>query len=294
MLISMTGFASTTVSVNHSVYDIEIKSINSRYLDIFIKVPSYFSNKDYELREIIKSKFNRGKITLIINSKKNGNDNSEVLAFDENKLKSYITLLKEIKKQTKLKDKIKLEHFLANKDIFSPSLEKLTDEDFEKIKKAILKAADDLIKMKKKEGKELEKDLLQRIMKIDENLKAIESETSKSVNEHFENYKIKVLQLLNENAAEHFDDRMKLELAILTEKSDISEECVRLKSHLKFFEEIMRKENQPGRKLNFLCQEINREANTISAKTLSLEITHRAVDIKEEIERIREQIQNVE
>lgn len=294
MLISMTGFASTTVSVNHSVYDIEIKSINSRYLDIFIKVPSCFSNKDYELREIIKSKFNRGKITLIINSKKNGNGNTEGFAIDPNKLKAYVTLLKELKKQTKLKDKLKLEHVLANKDIFSTSLEKLTDEDFEKIKKAILKAADDLIKMKKKEGKELEKDLLQRIMKIDENLKAIESETSKSVNEHFENYKNKVLQLLNENATEHFDDRMKLELAILAEKSDISEECVRLKSHLKFFEEIMKKENQPGRKLNFLCQEINREANTISAKTLSLEITHRAVDIKEEIERIREQIQNVE
>jgi uncharacterized protein (TIGR00255 family) len=87
---------------------------------------------------------------------------------------------------------------------------------------------------------------------------------------------------------------LRLELALLAEKSDISEECVRMKSHLKFFLDIMQKENEPGRKLNFLCQELHREANTISAKSLSLEITHKVIEIKEEIERIREQIQNVE
>ncbi len=294
MLVSMTGFGRATAICNNSVFEIEIKSINSRYQDILIKVPSSISNKEYELRELIKSKFNRGKITLIINNKKNGNGNSEIVSFDNNKLKTYLSLIKEIKKQAKLKEKIKLEHILANKDIFSSFGEELPEEEFEQLKIAINTALDELIKMKRNEGAELEKDLTKRIKKIEAKVQEIESFTSQSVNEHFENYKTKVLQLLNENSSELYDDRLKLELALLAEKSDISEECVRLKSHLKYFLEIMKKENEPGRKLNFLCQELNREANTISAKSLSLEITHKAIEIKEEIERIREQIQNVE
>lgn len=294
MLVSMTGFGRATAVCNNSVFEVEIKSINSRYLDIIIKVPQSVSNKDYELRELLKSKFNRGKLILIVSTKKNGNGNNEISSIDVNKLKTYITIIKEIKKQAKLKEKIKLDHILANRDIFSSYGEELPEEEFEKLKLSIIKASDDLIKMKKKEGTELEKDLVQRVKKIEAKVQEIESITSISLNEHFENYKVKVLQLLNEKSAELFDDRLKFELALLAEKSDISEECVRLKSHLKFFLETMKKENEPGRKLNFLCQEINREANTISAKSLSLEITHRVIEIKEEIERIREQIQNVE
>ncbi len=293
MLVSMTGFGRATTTCNNSVFEIEIKSINSRYFDILIKVPQSVSNKEYELREIIKSKFNRGKLSLIV-TKKNGNGSNEISAFDSNKLKNYLSLIKEIKKQVKLKEKIKLEHILANRDIFSSTIEDLPEEEFEKLKVAIVKASDDLIKMKKKEGLELEKDLIQRLKNIETKVQEIEAITSVSINEHFENYKSKVLQLLNEKSAELYDDRLKFELALLAEKSDISEECVRLKSHLKFFLETMKKENEPGRKLNFLCQEMNREANTISAKSLSLDITHKAIEIKEEIERIREQIQNVE
>ncbi len=294
MLVSMTGFGRTTVIINHSVFEVELKSINSRYLDIVIKVPQSVSNKDFELRELLKSKLKRGKLSLVISSKKNGNGNNEISSFDSNKLKTYLSVIKEIKKQAKLKEKIKLEHILTNRDIFSSYADDLPEEDFEKLKLAILEASDDLIKMKKKEGKELEKDLTSRIKNIESKVQEIEALTSSSVNEHFENYKAKVLQLLNEKSSELFDERLKFELALLAEKSDISEECVRLKSHLKFFLEIMKKEIEPGRKLNFLCQEINREANTITAKSLSLEITHKAIEIKEEIERVREQIQNVE
>jgi uncharacterized protein (TIGR00255 family) len=289
----MTGFGRAATICNNSVFEIEIKSINSRYLDILIKVPQSVSNKEYELREIIKSKFNRGKLSLIV-TKKNGNGSNEISGFDSNKLKNYLLLIKEIKRQVKLKEKIKLEHILANKDIFSSSVEDLPEEEFEKLKVAIVKASDDLIKMKKKEGIELEKDLIQRLKNIETKVQKIESIISVSINDHFENYKLKVIQLLNQKSAELYDDRLKFELALLAEKSDISEECVRLKSHLKFFLEAMKKESEPGRKLNFLCQEMNREANTISAKSLSLEITHKTIEIKEEIERIREQIQNVE
>lgn len=294
MLVSMTGFGRSSVVCNNSVFEIEVKSVNSRYLDISTKIPQSLINKEYELRELIKSRLTRGKISLIITSKKNNDNSNSQTIIDKQKVKAYISLIKEIKKVAKIRDKIKLEHLLFNRDILAVADDELSEEDFNKIKISINIAIDELIKMKKNEGLTLEKDLSQRVKLIESKILEIESESSKSVNEHFENYKNKVLQLLNEKSEEYYDDRLKLELALFAEKSDISEECVRLKSHLKYFKEVLETENEAGRKLNFLCQEMNREANTISAKSLSRFITHRVIEIKEEIERIREQIQNVE
>ncbi len=132
-----------------------------------------------------------------------------------------------------------------------------------------------------------------RVKSIEKYLDLIEKESQPSVGEHFAKYKEKVKNLLEDNANIN-NDRLETELAMMAERADITEECVRLRSHIKFFVDSIDKEEDPGRKLNFLCQEMNREANTISAKTLSTAITHNSVYIKEEIERIREQIQNIE
>jgi uncharacterized protein (TIGR00255 family) len=294
MLMSMTGFGRASISLGDCTYEVEVKSVNSRFFDVTIKLPQSLLNREYELREIIKSNFSRGKLSVFISQKKNGFQPNEKLLLDYEKLNNTINIIRQIKKTAKLRDKIKLEHILYNKDIFSLQTEEISDDDFEKLKSAFSNALNQLTEMKKREGAELEKDLTSRIKNIESKVQEIESESSKSVNEHFENYKNKVLHLLNEKSGDVYDDRLRLELAILTERSDISEECVRLKSHVKFFIDVMKNENEPGRKLNFLCQEINREANTISAKSMSKTITHKAIEIKEEIERIREQIQNVE
>jgi uncharacterized protein (TIGR00255 family) len=156
----------------------------------------------------------------------------------------------------------------------------------------VANAVDSLLEMKSKEGAELAKDLKQRLKNIEKKLDLIEKEASSSVNESFIKYKEKVKALLDDSP--DLNDRLELELAILAERSDITEECVRLRSHIKLFLDSLNKEDDPGRKLNFICQEMNREANTISSKTLSTSITHNSVHIKEDIERIREQIQNIE
>lgn len=293
MILSMTGYGRASAGNKKFVVDVEIKSINSRYLELYLKLPHLLQSKEYELRELIKSKIKRGKLSVVILLKKNGSAESEI-SLDEDKLKNYISLLKQVKKAAKVSDKIKLEHLLYSRDIFTTTLEELPDEEFEVVKNAVNSAIDNLFEMKRKEGKELEKDLKKRIKLIEKKLDEIESEATGSVNEHFLKYQEKVKQLLEDKASLVNDERLQLELAILAERSDITEECVRLRSHLKFFLEAVDKEQEPGRKLNFLCQEMNRETNTISSKTLSISITHSTVMIKEEIERIREQIQNIE
>ena len=180
-----------------------------------------------------------------------------------------------------------------SRDIFTSSVEEINEHDFEILKKSVINSLDSLLEMKKNEGSELEKDLKKRVKSIEKYLDLIEKESQPSVGEHFAKYKEKVKNLLDENVNIN-NDRLETELALMAERADITEECVRLRSHIKFFNSSIDKDEDPGRKLNFLCQEMNREANTISAKTLSTSITHHSVYIKEEIERIREQIQNIE
>jgi uncharacterized protein (TIGR00255 family) len=286
----MTGYGKGFAKSKDFSVEVEVKSINSRFLDIYLKIPSALMNKEYDLREFIKSKVGRGKLTVFIQSNSASSENGNVV--DKEKLKNYLTLIKELKKAAKITEKIKLEHLISNKDIFSVNEYSVSDEQVEIIKKGINQALIQLNNMKKNEGKELAKDLTKRIKIIEEKLEIIEKQSSVSVKEYFEKLKDKIKTLIEDLTA--YSERLELELAVIAEKSEITEECVRLKSHLKFFLESIQKETDPGRKLNFLCQEMNREANTISSKSISTIITHNAVLIKEEIEKIREQIQNIE
>jgi uncharacterized protein (TIGR00255 family) len=292
MILSMTGYGKGSVTKGNWQADAEVKSINSRYLDVYLKYPPILANKEYELREFIKSRVKRGKLSVSIQIKRNGYED-EAVSLDESRLKNYIALIKKVKKAAKISDKLKLEHLLMSRDIFSTSMEEIGEKEFVTVKNALSLSIDSLIQMKKNEGTELEKDLKKRVKSIEKKLDQIEKEAGPSVGEHFIKYKEKVKNLIDENQNIN-NERLETELAIMAERADITEECVRLKSHIKFFTDSLNKEEDPGRKLNFLCQEMNREANTISSKTLSISITHHSVFIKEEIERIREQIQNIE
>jgi len=287
----MTGSGKGTAEANGIAAEVEVKSINSRYLDIFLKLPPSLISKDYELRELIKTKIKRGKLSVITQIKKTGLQ-EDIPVIDKKKLKGLISFLKEVKKTAKINEKIKLDHLLNSRDIFLTADEGSSDTEFKLLKKALDSSMDELLKMKKNEGSQLAKDLKQRIKTIEEKLNQIENESSESVKEYFEKFKEKTKTLIKDLTP--YTDRLELELALIAEKSEITEECVRLRSHIKFFIESLTKDDEPGRKLNFLCQEMNREVNTISAKTLSTPVTHNTVIIKEEIEKMREQIQNIE
>jgi len=291
MIYSMTGYGKGSSSKNKISAEVEIKSVNSRFFEVFLKMPSILSNYDYEIKEFIKSKVQRGKLNIVIHFKKDGVENG-FLSVDKNKLLNQIELIKKIKKTSGVKEDIKLDHLLNSKEIFTTQEVELSKSEFEIVKSALSKAIGKLVLMKKKEGTELSRDLASRIERINKTVLEIEKEFRKSI----DGYHIKLKQRISEliNNAEINEDRLNIELALIADRADITEECVRLKSHLKFFKESLKNENEPGKKLNFLCQEMNRETNTISSKSISTSIVHSSVLIKEEIEKIREQIQNIE
>ena len=291
MIYSMTGYGKGSISKNKTSAEVEVKSINSRFFEVSLKLPSILFPYDYEIRELIKSKVQRGKVSVVVHFKKDGVENG-FITIDDNKLLNHLTLIKKIRKAANIKDDIKLEHLLGSKEVFTSQDAELSKSEFEIVKSALNKALDKLILMKKKEGAELSRDLAVRIEKIIKNVSFIETEFRKSINEYHDKLKQRIQELTGN--VEINEDRLNLELALIADRADITEESVRLRSHLKFFKESLKNENEPGKKLNFLCQEMNRETNTISSKSISTSIIHSSVLIKEEIEKIREQIQNIE
>jgi len=291
MISSMTGFGKGFAQNDKSAFEVELRSVNSRYLEVGLKVSPFLMNREYEIREFIRNRIKRGKVSVNIQSKKNGTSEN-TLTVDEEKLKIYFDLLKDVKKKTKLKDPITISHVLSFKDIFSAETEEFTDADFEILKTALDAALSELVKMKQNEGEELKKDLVARVKTIQKIVEKIEAEFKKSVTEYYEKLRERINTLITDLTP--YNERFALEAALIADKAEITEECIRLKSHIKFFLQSLEKEDEPGRKLNFLCQEMNREANTISSKSISIEIIHSSVQIKEEIEKIREQIQNIE
>lgn len=291
MLKSMTGFGKASAENDRISVEFELKSVNSRFLEVFFRLPNFLSLKEFELKEEIKKKINRGKISVSIQVNFKDPKDSP-WGINTEKFNEFIASVNEIKKISKIDEELKLNHLLSNKDIFSGNKIEITEDDFNFIKSALNTAVDELNKMKVNEGNELSKDISNRINNIENSVKDINDVAKKTVEDYHSLLKERIKLLLDD--ANINPERLETELALLADKADISEECVRLISHLKFFNECVNDDESNGRRLNFLCQEINREANTIASKTLSSEISHKAIFIKEEVEKIREQIQNIE
>ncbi len=287
----MTGYGNAEFEKNGITYSSEIRSLNSKFLEISIKLPRAHVQRENEVRELIKKYISRGKILLFANLEKTSGSKLPI-DIDEESLKYIQQLFKKIKKITKSKEKIRLEHFLHFSEIFQHQDEELSEEEFENLLECIDRSIQKLMDMKIQEGKELEQDISLRIDFIEKNVLKIEEIWSTRAKEEFIKLKEKAQKLLEGKEVDA--NRIELELALLLDKMDITEECVRLKSHIKFFRESINQKEPSGRKLGFLLQELLREANTIASKSNNAEISQLIVLIKEEIEKIREQVQNIE
>ena len=291
MLRSMTGFGrGKSISPNYEI-ESEVKSLNNRYLDISLRLPKELYNREFELRDKIKNAVSRGKISLTITLKRNESaQNNEFL--NKSALVNTINLVEEIRKTASIKEEIKLEHLLSLQEHFMEDLTEIDEETFQKILVAVDEALNGMLEMREKEGKELRKDFIERLKFIEDKINEIESLLDSSVKNYFEKLKERAKNLLSDFS--QYDERLKIELALLAEKYDVSEEIVRMKSHLKQFSKILDATDAVGKKMVFLIQEMNREANTINNKSISTEISYRAIAIKEELEKMREQAQNIE
>ena len=292
MIYSMTGFGKSSLQENGFAIETEIRSVNSRFLDLSLKLPRNYSNRELEIRELVRKQLKRGKISISVYSKKDNGDNNKFAEIDENNLKSIVNFLEKIKNASGSKDEISLENILAFQSYFMADTSDESDVEFELIKKTILTSVENLQQMRQQEGEALKKDLLERIDVIKGFVEKIITKSPESVETYFNKIKEKAKQLVKDIT--EYNDRLEMELALLSEKADVTEECVRLKSHIEIFVDTLNNSDEVGRKLNFICQEMNREANTINSKTFSTEISHFGIGIKEELEKIREQIQNIE
>ncbi len=287
----MTGFGKDTFSNDDFTLETEIKSLNSRFLDISLKMPRELYSYEFPIREIIKNNIKRGKVSLTITLTINNIADTGII-FNQEDFENTLQVLKKIKELGKFENELNISDLLTLKDNFLNQKREDIEFDFNIIETNIKKAIENLTTMRLAEGKELEKDLNSRINIISNTVEEIESLAEHATKDYFEKFKTRADKLL-ENLIDN-EDRLVQELAILTEKHDVTEECVRLKSHIKLFNETVKSSKDTGRKLNFICQEMNREANTINSKSVSTEISHKGLVIKEELEKIREQVQNIE
>lgn len=293
MIKSMTGFGRGESMDDLHSFNIEIKSVNHRYNDIIIRMPKHISYLEEKIKKYIKQKITRGRIEVYIKLEYIDEVTMDVKV-NMPLAKIYKTAIEELINELNIKDNIMLSHMMNFPEIIK-SERKDTDEDI--IWNCLLKSLDlaleNLLSMRNEEGLALKEDMEAQIDTIDSKILEIEKRAPVVVKDYKERLYDRIKELLDDNY-ELDEDRLNHEVAIFAEKSDVNEEIVRLKSHIQQFE-LSLNENKPvGRKLDFIVQEINREINTIGSKANDLTITNHVVDIKSKIEKIREQIQNVE
>ena len=291
MIKSMTGFGKSKLIKNNREYQIELKSVNHRYLDITIKMPKQLTYLEDTIKKQISSKIHRGKIEVFVSLQDN-NQETKKITLNKEIAKIYISQLKELAEENEIKSDIQVIDIAKLPDVLNIA----TEEDDETIKQDIIevtnKAVEQLIQMRTFEGNEIAKDIENRIQNINEKIIQISTISTRLIEEYVVKLEKRIEEILK---TEEIDkNRLAQEVVIYADKSSIEEEVTRLKSHIIQLKELLNGEGTIGKKIDFIIQEMNRETNTIGSKANSLDITNAVVDIKTELEDIREQIQNVE
>lgn len=287
----MTGFSKAEITENGIKLSIELRSINNRFLEISTRLPRNISHKELEIKDIIKKYISRGSVSLYANIEYDGA--AQPFFINEKNAESVYKSLVSLRKKLKMKGEVELNNLLQFSSFFT---QKDNDSDglqeFKLLEKCLNNALKELDKMRTKEGNQILKDFNNRLKNITSMLDKIESLSLNRIPEEREKLRRKVALLFESDEID--ETRIQMEIAFLANRLDISEECVRLRSHIKFFKENLKNKQQVGQKLTFLLQEMNREINTIGSKADDAEISQLVVSFKEELERIREQLQNIE
>lgn len=289
----MTGFGKAAKTLKKMKFNVELRSINSKYLEVNSRMPMVFSDKESDIKEIISQKVSRGKISVQLSIEKNTASEVTIQVKPE-VLKEYHKLLTGIKKVTGIKEEIKLDHILKFSEIFKGENNDDIAEYWNDIKKIFIAAVNDLVVMKAKEGKVLEKDILSRLDSIEKKLDIVVKLSVKNVSETKSKMMTKVTNLINDAGIQADNNRLEYELIMISDRLDITEEVIRAKSHINYFRNNVKQKELSGRRLNFLVQELNREINTIASKSNSSQISQFIVEMKEELEKIKEQLANIE
>ncbi len=292
MIKSMTGFGRfEEVNENYKIL-VEMKAVNNRYCDINTRLPKKYIFLEGKIRNLIKNYVDRGKIDVFITYYEY-TDNKLSIKYNESLAEEYINTLKSIEERFSLDNDIRVSTIARLPEVLTLAEESTNeDEVWPVFKRAIINASEDLSAVRSLEGKYLQKDLLSKLDNMDEYISFIESKAPEIVRDHYNNLKEKVANLLGDTSID--ESVLATEVATFADKVSIDEELVRLNSHIKNMRDTLNMGKGIGRKLDFIAQEMNREANTILSKVNDLEVTNVAIDLKTDIEKIREQVQNIE
>lgn len=288
----MTGFGSSSLELEDCSIDIEIKSVNNRYLDFNFSMPSYLNFMLEDMKSLIKNKLKRGRVDVYIKIKKYqlAVDSVDINYELAQKIKEKLDSLN---KKLDMKSDINVRDLVKYDDVMSFTYKDLDNEFLhDNILKVLNEAVNKIYSMRSTEGDNLRGDLSTNLSKIEEEISKISSLTENSVKEYRENLFNKISELLDEEKIDR--DRMYLEVALMADKVDINEELKRFDSHIVQFKSAMDMKDCIGRKLDFIIQEMNREINTISSKSNDENISVCVIEVKSLIEKLREQVQNIE
>ena len=291
MIRSMTGYGRGKYEEEGLEYTIEIKTINHRYNDISIKMPKYLNFLEDKMRQYITKYISRGKMEVYV-TVKNISSSSKNIAVDQTLVGEYVTQMRELISLYNLKDDISVSSLMRLPDVITNSEVEDEDKYWRAIQITLKQALENLVHAKETEGEKLKTDIEKRLDVIGEYVDIVQ-EKSKDL---LEEYKTKLKNRINELGANSIIDesRIGVEIVLFADKSSICEEVTRLRSHIVSLKKMLEASEAIGKKIDFLVQEMNRETNTIGSKANSIGITNYVVEMKNEIENIREQVQNIE
>lgn len=292
MIRSMTGYGREQCVIEQHDITVEIKSVNHRYYEFNARVPRAYGFLEEKLKTFMKGSISRGKVevSVLIN---NLNGKEVNINIDTLMAAGYVNALRKANAELGLEDDLTLSKIIKFSDIFN--VQKIADDEefiWNSVKEVAKSALEKFIDMRQTEGLSLKNDLLEKIASIEVILGKVEAAAPLTAEKYREKLMLKLSEILEEKNID--EQRIITEAAIFAEKIAIDEETVRLRSHISQFRKLLETDEPVGRKLDFLVQEINREINTIGSKAQDVEITKCVVDMKSELEKIREQIQNIE
>ena len=291
MIKSMTGYGKSSTSINSREYQVEIKSVNHKYIDTNIRLPRNLNYLEGDIRKLITSRLKRGKIDITITFENFSKDGNEIIINTE-LAKMYIDSLKKLANEEQLSSNIEVTELTKFPDVLV--VKNTIDE--EQIKSEILTVIEDalnqLIIMRKNEGNKISEDILVKISQIERKNEEILSLSTGLIDEYVVKLESRIKEILKTEEVDK--SRLMQEVVIYADKCSVEEEVTRLRSHISQLRNLINTDEPTGKKMDFLIQEMNRETNTIGSKANNLEITNKVVDIKTTLEDIREQVQNIE
>ncbi len=292
MIKSMTGFGRSEISEGQRKISVEMKSVNHRYLEAGIKMPKKLNVFEARIRDVLKQYANRGKIDIFI-SYEDLTENKIMLKYNSDIAAEYKDIFNKMAEQFDMKNDVTIAGLSRYPEVITmEDIPVDEDELWHFIEKAVRQACEQFVNARITEGENLKKDLLDKLDNMAEVVAFIENRSPKIMKEYRNKLENKVAELLNDTTID--ENRIATEVIIYADKICVDEETVRLKSHIDHAKKCLSEDGGIGRKLDFIAQEMNREANTILSKANDIEISNKAIELKTEIEKVREQIQNIE